>query len=111
MFEEVPESSEGKFKLRIEMPESPKKAQDAWNSTKPTTLLRADPVSFCLAFDGDFKKDYSGTDYFVACGLLSGLVPGACAFGTHAKPGRPCMDLPGPAYVIKLHQAPSVTKV
>ncbi len=60
------------------------------------------PSGFCLDFDGDIKKDYARGEYYIACDLTKGSGTGACAFRTYDKAGRPCMELPGPACVVKL---------
>ena len=84
-FTTSPDSTFGTF-LKVVLPQkSPKNAQDAWNSPKPTSLVRVDPTQHCLAFDGDVAKYPGEEGVFVACGLPGGqsLAPDACTTQTH----------------------------
>ena len=108
------DSTFGTF-VNVVLPEkSPKNAQDAWTSTKPTSLFRVDPSLHCLSYEGD--ANYTGEGgAFVACALLGGdsVSPDACATGTHRTACRPKLLLPGPAFVVKVRPSnPTVrTKV
>ena len=105
--------SEGKSSgfIKLELPlSSPRNAQDAWASEKLTTLLRVDPEEHCLAFDGDIKK-HDGGDFFVVCvSPKGGNSAGVCNVGTHSQPDRLRIELPGPAYLIKVRPASAATK-
>jgi hypothetical protein len=101
----------GKF-VKADLPTtSPKNAQDAWISDKRTTLLRVDPSYHCLSLDGDLSK-YQGGEYFVACASpgRDALTADACTIGTHGQAKRTKLDLPGPAYVIKVKASSLATK-
>lgn len=101
----------GKF-VKVELPvTSPRSAQEAWKSDKRTYMVRVDPLTHCLAFDGN-SKDYEGSPYFVACGMLGAgdVSPGGCTIGTHAQKGRPRLELSGAAYLVKVRPSSMATK-
>ena len=103
-------SDSGKFGSRIELPTSPKNAQDAWNSQRPTTLYRVDPAVHCLALDGDAKK-FQGVEFYVACAAKgTGTSPDVCAVGTHAQRSRPRMTLQGAAFLVRVRPSSAATK-
>ncbi len=56
LFEEVSNLTEGEFKDQIELPETPSKTVDAWNSTKTTTMVRVDPCGYVWPLTGISRR-------------------------------------------------------
>lgn len=101
----------GKF-VKVELPvASPRSAQEAWKSNKHTRLVRVDPNTHCLAYDGN-AKDHEGSPYFVVCGMLGAgdVSPAGCTVGTHTQRNRPRFELSGAAYVIRVRPSSMATK-
>ena len=107
---ESPDSS-GKF-VKVELPStSPRNVQDVWASDKKTRLVRVDPLTHCLAYDGDISK-YQGGDYFVACASMGSSTwdAAACTVGTHSQADRMRVAIDEPAFLIKVKPSSAATK-
>lgn len=99
----------GKFTL---LPSNtPRKVVEAWSVERVTTLMRVDPAQYCLAFDGDVRKDFTdATTYFIACAQRIGTSPDSCAVGTHTDAKRPRMSITEPAYAVRVRTSSQATK-